>query len=89
MGFDVNGVGDPAAVLEGGVGGSVDEAHRAAVGIFVRYEIEAVAPLPEVRFAAVGLSPCFDCRFEGRNHPVLGYLLKAVWSASSLLDVVG
>ena len=63
VGFDVEGVGYAASVLEGCVGGAVDEAHRAAVGVFVGDEVEAVAPLPEVRFAAVGFCPCFYCRF--------------------------
>ena len=54
MGFDIDCVGYSAAVLEGEVGGAVDEAHRAAVGVFVGDEVVAVAPLPEVGFAAIG-----------------------------------
>ena len=42
MGFDVEGVGYTASVLEGGVGGAVDEAHRAAVGVFVGDEVETI-----------------------------------------------
>ena len=41
MGFDVEGIGDAAAVLEGGVSGAVDEAHGSAVGVFVWDEVEA------------------------------------------------
>ena len=76
-------------MLEGGVGGAVDETHCAAVGVFVWHEVVAVAPLPEVWFSAVGSGPGFDSRFEGRNHPVLGYLLKAVAATSSFLYVIG
>ena len=40
-------------MLEGCMGRVVDEPHRAAVGVFVRDEVVAVAPLPEVGLATV------------------------------------
>ena len=60
VGFDIDSVGYPAPVLESGVGGAVYKLHRAAVGVFVGDEVEAVAPLPEVRFSIVGLRPTAD-----------------------------
>ena len=73
VGLYVDGVGYSAAMFESSVGGSVDEAHGPAVRVFVGYEVESVAPLPEVWSSSVGLRPCFYCRLEGRGHPVLSY----------------
>lgn len=61
--LDVDGVGDSASVLEGCVRRAVDEPHCAAVGVLIRNEVQAVAPLPEVRFVSVGLLPCLYCRY--------------------------
>lgn len=57
MTLDVDGVGYAASVLEGCVGGTIDEAHRAAVGVFVRDEVMAIAPFPEIRLTVVFLCP--------------------------------
>ncbi len=57
MTLDVDGVGYAASVLEGCVGGTVDEAHRVAIGVFVRDEVIAIAPFPEIRLAVVFLCP--------------------------------
>lgn len=88
MGFDVDCIGYSSTMLESEMGRTIHEPHCPAVGIFMRHEVQPVAPLPEICFAMIGIRPFFYCLFQILSHAFLSNFLKAVAAATSLLNVV-